>query len=78
VIPGKKRGESDQGDVKNGEGKTEKLKMFLIFGGLPRLFFTYSVKSDLINNLKKTATLRSSRFWLPIFEYGRFLQLKLK
>jgi len=37
VIPGKKRGESDQGDVKNGEGKTEKLKMFLIFGGLPRL-----------------------------------------
>ena len=37
VIPGKNRGESDQGDVKNGEGKTEKLKMFLIFGGLPRL-----------------------------------------
>ena len=38
---GQKRGESDEGGVqqqqKNGEGKTEKLKMFLIFGGLPRL-----------------------------------------
>jgi hypothetical protein len=32
-----KKGESDQGGVKNGEGKTEKLKMFPIFGGLPRL-----------------------------------------
>ncbi len=32
---------SDEGGVqqqqKNGEGKTEKLKMFPIFGGLPRL-----------------------------------------
>ena len=30
-------GESDKGGVKNGEGKTEKLKMFPFFGGLPRL-----------------------------------------
>ena len=34
---GKKRGESDEEGVKNGEGKTEKLQMFPIFGGLPRL-----------------------------------------
>jgi hypothetical protein len=36
-LEGKKRGESEEGGVKNGEGKTEKLKMFPIFGGLPRL-----------------------------------------
>ncbi len=32
-----KRGESDDGGGKNGEGKTETLKMFPIFGELPRL-----------------------------------------
>jgi hypothetical protein len=32
-LRAKKRGESDGGGVKNGEGKTEKLKMFPIFGG---------------------------------------------
>jgi hypothetical protein len=37
--PRQKRGESDEGGVKNGEGKTEKLKMFPVFGGLPRLHF---------------------------------------
>jgi hypothetical protein len=29
----------DERGVKNGEGKTEKLKMFPIFGGLPKLYF---------------------------------------
>jgi hypothetical protein len=37
MIPGKKKGESEERGVKNGEGKTEKLKMFPIFGGLPRI-----------------------------------------
>ena len=53
TFEGKKRGESGEGVVKNGEGKTEKSKMFPIFGGLPKLLFKENL-DELLKGYKRT------------------------